>query len=97
MRGWIFGTAGVVGGSIVAIVAKLLGMPRGASAILGMAISVAGFGLQMYSAFKMRADFERERIRREEGHRAFMAQLKGLSQEESAEFIIERIREMNPQ
>ena len=86
MRNWLIGSALVIGGGLLVVILTVLGFALPVAKGIAIAVATAGFIIQMYAAFSLRASFVRERKRAQlarQAHAEVMERVKGLPPEQA--------------
>ena len=72
MKNWLVGTGLVIGGGVMVMLLMALGFSRQVAIGIGMAVSIGGFIMQMYTAFSTKASFERSHRLAQQQHEALI-------------------------
>lgn len=91
MKNWLIGTGMVISGGILIMLLEVMGLSRQAAVSIGVAVSVGGFVVQVYTAFSMKSSFERQHKLAQQEHRALMKRAQELPPEQAIQLLLGRI------
>lgn len=92
MKNWLVGTGLVIGGGVLVVLLIVLGLPRQVAVGVGMAVSIGGFAIQMYTAFSMKSSFERQHRMAQQEHEALMERAQKLPPEQAIQLLLGNIK-----
>lgn len=92
MKQWLVGAGMVIGGSMVWVLLMVLGVPRPVAVGIGMACGIAGFIIQMFAAFSMKAAADKDLHRMQVEHEELLRRARELPPEEAVALLLKSIK-----
>ena len=95
MNKFVVGTIVLTVGAITFGVLALLEIISLSITFVAMLVCTIGFCIQIYSAFKIRSEFNKDQEKKEKEHQIFLKEIESLTPEEEIQVILNVNREMS--